>query len=283
MKAFTAHLQRTMSSNSVIGYIGDVRRFTDWFQKEQDEAPDPRTVTYIDVAAYRQHLLDRGLSAATVNRALNAIQQWMYFVNNDDANHIQRVRQSRRLAPRSLKRNEFSALLRAARRGRHPERNLAIVHLMAQAGLRVGEVAALRLADLELGERKGHVRVVGKRMKERVVSLNRTARKALNNWLKKRGEGQATEPVFTSQKGGALAVRSVQSIVGGLMQEAGGIGGSSHSLRHTFAINYLEANQGDLAGLAHLLGHESLGTTLIYLQPTRDELTKRVERLAIAG
>jgi len=283
MKAFTAHLQRTMSSNnSVIGYIGDVRRFTDWFQKEQDEAPDPRTITYIDVAAYRQHLLDRGLSAATVNRALNAIQQWMNFVDNDDANHIQRVRQNRRLAPRSLKRNEFSALLRAARRGRHPERNLAIVHLMAQAGLRVGEVAALRLADLELSERKGHVRVVGKRMKERVVSLNRAARKALGNWLKKRGEGQVTEPVFTSQKGGALAVRSIQSIVGGLMQEAC-IGGSSHSLRHTFAVNYLGANQGDLAGLAHLMGHESLSTTLIYLQPTRDELAARVERLAIAG
>ncbi len=52
-----------------------------------------------------------------------------------------------------------------------------------------------------------------------------------------------------------------------------------HTLRHTFATHYLESNARDLAGLASLLGHSSLNTTHIYIQPTADELAHRVEEL----
>lgn len=281
MQAFEDNLRRTRSKSSVAAYMGDVERFAAWFQDEQAESPDPATLTYIDVAAYRQHLLDRGLSAATVNRALNALQQWMRWAGNDDANHVRLVRQAQRLAPKSLGRKAFSALLRAARRGRHSQRNVALIQLMAQAGLRVGEVASLKMGDLEISERKGCVRVVGKRTKEREVCLNRAVRKSLSAWLEVRN-GAQVDSVFVSQRGGKLAVRSIQYAVSSLMQEAG-VEGSAHSLRHTFAANYLESNPSDLAGLSHLLGHDNLSTTLIYLQPTRADLAQRVERLPIAG
>jgi site-specific recombinase XerD len=54
---------------------------------------------------------------------------------------------------------------------------------------------------------------------------------------------------------------------------------SAHTLRHTFARNYLAENPGDVVGLAALLGHTSLDTTRIYSQPTVEQLTKRVEQL----
>jgi site-specific recombinase XerD len=55
---------------------------------------------------------------------------------------------------------------------------------------------------------------------------------------------------------------------------------SAHTLRHTFARNYLAAYPGDVVGLATLLGHSSLDTTRIYSQPTVETLSKRVEQLS---
>jgi integrase len=56
---------------------------------------------------------------------------------------------------------------------------------------------------------------------------------------------------------------------------------SAHTLRHTFARNYLAAYPGDIAGLAALLGHSSLDTTRLYGEPTIGQLTRRVEKLKI--
>ena len=56
---------------------------------------------------------------------------------------------------------------------------------------------------------------------------------------------------------------------------------SAHTLRHTFARNYLQDNPGDVIGLATLLGHDSLDTTRIYSQPSTDQLAARVDRLKI--
>ena len=53
----------------------------------------------------------------------------------------------------------------------------------------------------------------------------------------------------------------------------------AHTLRHTFAARYLAAHPGDLVGLAALLGHSSLNTTRIYVQPTAEQLAERVERV----
>lgn len=55
----------------------------------------------------------------------------------------------------------------------------------------------------------------------------------------------------------------------------------AHTLRHTFASRYLAAHPGDLVGVAALLGHSSLNTTRIYVQPTAEQLALRVEQLAI--
>jgi site-specific recombinase XerD len=57
---------------------------------------------------------------------------------------------------------------------------------------------------------------------------------------------------------------------------------SPHTLRHTFATRYLQANVGDLRGLAYLLGHRSLNTVMIYTEPDLEDLTERMERVEAA-
>jgi len=115
------------------------------------------------------------------------------------------------------------ALLRAAGQPRRAlaRRNYAVVQLLLQAGLRVSEAAALRLGDLEIHERQGRVHIRGgKGNKERYVPLNATARRALHTYLDAREATGTQDPVFLSETGTALCVRSIQSLITELARRA---------------------------------------------------------------
>lgn len=152
---------------------------------------------------------------------------------------------------------------------------------MVQAGLRVSEVATLRIGDTIIRERSGGVRVrQGKGLKAREVPLNATARRALRLYLGARNGADAQESLFLSERGGAMPARTIQAVISQLARRAGidRVRVSAHTLRHTFALNYLRQNPGKLVELASLLGHESLDTTAIYTRPSSEELAQDLER-----
>jgi integrase/recombinase XerC len=167
-------------------------------------------------------------------------------------------------------------------------RNYAIVQLLLQTGLRVGELVNLRVRDITLQARSGWIRVrLGKGELEREVPLNGSARRALGLYLGTRTETNNRDPLFTSQRGEALSERSVQALIQTLARRAKlvRIPISPHTLRHTFALSYLQQNPGKIVELAHLLGHESLDTTAIYTQPAVEDLVRDLEhgRLNVYG
>jgi integrase/recombinase XerC len=170
-----------------------------------------------------------------------------------------------------------TALLRAAGQSKHglSKRNYALLQILLQAGLRVSEVAALRMADVVLRERAGSVKVrQGKGGKQRDIPLNTSARRGLNAYLETRQSLRSQDSLITSESGAALSVRSIQSVVSELARRAKitRIPVTAHSLRHTFALKFLEKNPGKLMELAALLGHESLDTTSVYLRPSQEEM-----------
>ena len=120
--------------------------------------------------------------------------------------------------PSALNKNEVHALLSIAGRsiaGKQiiPKRNYAIIQLILQTGLRVGEVVNLQRQDIMFSARAGQVRVVdGKGHKERIIPLNSTARRALANYLKLREELGATEPIFISKRGQVPTTRAIQKL-----------------------------------------------------------------------
>jgi site-specific recombinase XerD len=155
------------------------------------------------------------------------------------------------------------------------------VHCVTHAGLRVGEVANLTIDDVELNERSGKLIVrMGKGGKYRRVPLNSTARSALRSYLEIRPHFSDLPGIFISQKGGAMTSRAIGRVVQMCVREAGleNDGITPHSLRHTFATNYLEQNPGQLVELAALLGHADLNTTAIYVQSSFDAVAQRMER-----
>ncbi|QSA98074.1 site-specific integrase [Methylococcus sp. EFPC2] len=174
-------------------------------------------------------------------------------------------------------------MLRAAGASTHglARRNYALVQLMLQTGFRVGEVAALRIADVTLHDRSGGVHVRhGKGLKHREVPLNATARRALKQYLAEHPGAGAGEPLFLSRRDSALPVRSIQAVISGIARRARlfRIPVSAHTPRHTFALAYLRDNPGKLVELASLLGHDSLDTTAIYTRASRDDLAADLER-----
>jgi site-specific recombinase XerD len=185
--------------------------------------------------------------------------------------------------PAGLTDAEVHAFLSAAGASPHglANRNYALAQLMLQAGLRVGEVAALRIGDITLHERSGSVRIrAGKGLKAREVPLNATARRAIKHYLAGRGAHAAAESLFLSSRDGAMPVRSIQAVIASLARRARikRLAVSAHALRHTFALGYLRDNPGKLVELAGLLGHDSLDTTAVYTRPSGDDLAADLER-----
>lgn len=133
------------------------------------------------------------------------------------------MRTTRSSRPSGLTGPEVHSLLRlAGESGRGlATQNYAPVQLMVQAGLRVGEVAALRIADVTARERSGLVRIrEGKGLKAREVPLNATARRALHLYLDSRSGTTAEEPLFFSGRGGAMPTRTIQAVIAHLARQA---------------------------------------------------------------
>ncbi len=156
-------------------------------------------------------------------------------------------------------------------------RDLAICELLYGAGVRVAELVAADLADLDL--RAGRLRVQGKGARERIACFGAKARAALEAYLAARrqlapADGQ---PLFLNQRGGRLTARSVQRIVAARLRDPllGHV--HPHLLRHSFATHMLDRG-ADLRAIQSLLGHRSLDSTQIYTHVSVARLREAVER-----
>lgn len=282
--------EQDLSSVTVRGYRHDLDRFRRWIE-EHGGAILLGRITAVDLINYRQHLVRaERLQATTINRKIQALKKLFRWareaghVKTDVSADLRFLPLGQRLRPPGLTESEVQALLRAAGQTRHglAKRNYALVTLLVETGLRVGEVCQLRRLDLDVRDRSGQVQVrEGKGRKERKVPLNSNARRALRLYLADRSQPQPEDYVFLSERGGKpLALRTVQATLAELGQRASirRLPVTPHLMRHTFALRYLNQNPGKLVELATLLGHESLDTTMLYIRPTAEQLVASVER-----
>jgi integrase/recombinase XerC len=148
-------------------------------------------------------------------------------------------------------------------------RDAALLELLYATGMRISEIAGLRLDRIDL--RHQRLRVIGKGTKERMLLFGRPARLALEAYLAEgrpvlaaRGRGVTVPTTFLNANGGALSARGARGIVARWVGQAGmPTRTSPHTLRHSFATHLLE-NGADLRVVQELLGHASLQTTQVY-------------------
>jgi integrase/recombinase XerD len=142
---------------------------------------------------------------------------------------------------------------------------------MLDTGLRVSEVAGLRLGDLRPD---GTVKVNCKGSIERITPVGSTARQAIVRYLGQRGPGRPDDALFLGRKG-EISARGLQHMLRRLKGRVGVTGRlSPHSLRHTFARSYL-VNGGDVFSLQRMLGHTSLDMVKRYIALTDVDLATR--------
>ena len=284
------------SRYTLASYRHDLVGFARWFEGHVPTEPAfaPDAVTPTDIREYRDWLMrEARRKPATANRKLAALRAYFVFCKahgyrKDDlpTDGVRRVA-AQPAGPRWFLKREINGLIRAVERygrGAARVRDLAIILTLRHTGLRVGELVALTLPDVTLGQRGGQLRVHGKGDKERMVPLNGEVRAALTTWLAARAERpdhDVHEAVFLGQRG-PLSAHGVEVLVTKYAARAGFPTLRPHALRHSFAKHLLDAG-ADLVTVQALLGHSNLNTTARYTQPGARDLEEAVARLVTEG
>lgn len=267
--------------STVDAYRKDMAYFNKWYVDANGREPRPEDITSIDLREYQGYMQNvQGLKPATVNRRLAALEKYIKWAQGKG--YVERLPafpkavREQKAPPKALDRVEQNRLLREVER-RGKVRDVALIRLMMSCGLRVGEVVAVRLADLDIGERHGSITVRGKGNKYREVPVPPEARKAVREWIEERGQKyRDSEWLFPNRNGSHITARFVERVIKNIGKFAG-LDIHPHVLRHTAATNMLRTG-ADLVTVAQVLGHADLNTTAIYTKPDRRTTAVAVER-----
>ena len=273
-------LNRNASAHTVAAYQSDLSQFVA-FAGDYTGKRDSLEPKHLDLEVIRGFLgdLHHGhQSRATVARKVSAVRAFFRylrregFVETDPAALVVAPKREQKV-PAHLSVDEMSQLLEAPDASTDlGRRDRAILELFYASGIRLSELVAIDLEDVDLSGRM--IRVMGKGRKERIVPFNQKAAGALRAWLKdrvtltrglpRRGTVEAGDALFVNARGGRLTGRSVQRLVARYVSSCSTrFGISPHALRHSFATHLLQAG-ADLRAIQELLGHVQLSTTQRY-------------------
>jgi len=263
--------QRHLASNTIDAYGRDLAQFADFCARlglDRWEA--------IDKTAIRRFLAEldgRGYARRTIVRKASAVRSFFEDalrrgeLPNNPAGQVARPKLPDRL-PRALPSRTLAALLDGLPVESPIDlRDRAMLELLYGIGLRVSELAGLRLGDLD----RELLVVTGKGNRTRAVPVGRPARAAVEAWVS-RGRSQiasaeAGDALWIGARGGPLDPRGIRRAV---QQRAATF---PHALRHSFATHMLEGG-ADLRAVQEILGHRDLATTQIYTAISRHHLRK---------
>jgi len=244
-----------------------------------------RSVTMVQrrhLAGYLAHCRALGQVASTRRRSVAAIRSFFAFlvqervIARSPADDLLPPEREER-PPRILTEGEYTRLRNAA--SDHP-RDAALIELALQTGLRLGEIARLRVADIVLPPPSaetavGQVRVAGRGSRSRTVTLNARACAALADYLAGR-EPSASPSLFLTKFAKGIGPRGIENIVTKYCEEINLLGVSVHSLRHTMAVQMLRRGATP-AVVGKALGHGSPETTGIYVDLARDAMDAELQ------
>jgi integrase/recombinase XerC len=269
LKDFFHYLQgQGVSPHTLANYQRDLQHLVHYCSQKNITAwanVGQADIRYHIASRYRQ-----GLSGKSLQRELSAIRRFYHYllnqqyVNSNPAHYVKAPKAQRNL-PKTLDVDQVDGLLSARANSMLEIRDVAMFELLYSSGLRLAELAALNLKDVDLNDASLIV-YNGKGSKQRMLPMGSQAVIALKTWLGQRhtlANNQETA-LFVSLQGKRLGQRSIQSrlhrwcLVKGIDTKA-----HPHMFRHSFASHLLESSQ-NLRAVQELLGHSNINTTQIY-------------------
>jgi integrase/recombinase XerC len=290
VEAFARHLraERGRSVHTQRAYLADVRGLLA-FARERG-ATELGDLQLSDLRSWLAQLADDGAARSTIARRAAAARTFLRWaahtglIGTDPSLRLVAPRRSRSL-PGVLKPDEAKGLLDLAAVAADENdpmrlRDRAALELLYASAIRVGELVALDVDDVDFGANL--VRVMGKGAKERTVPFGDPARRAMSEWLEQgrpqvvtAGSGPA---LLLGRRGGRVDPRQVRTAIHALLAQvpdAPDLG--PHGLRHSAATHLLDGG-ADLRMVQELLGHASLATTQIYTHVSVDRLRRSYQQ-----
>jgi integrase/recombinase XerC len=259
--------ERRLSPRTLESYKRDLQAAMAWLEQQQISSWGRVTQHHI-----RHYIASRhrgGLSAKSLHRELSSLRGLFNFLNREqqlDANPALGVRapKVRRKLPVTLDPDQVNRLLDIDDDSPVAVRDKAMMELLYSSGLRLAELVALDMQDIDLKEQL--VEVIGKGAKARRLPVGSVAKQALQQWLAIRSQMAVADEtaLFVGVRGKRINRATVQrqlhnwSVAQGTPRNV-----HPHLLRHSFASHLLESS-GDLRAVQELLGHANISTTQIY-------------------
>jgi integrase/recombinase XerD len=270
-------VERGLSKNTILAYRSDLKDYTGFLEAVAKKSVSASSRE--DIRDFMLHQKDKGLSVNSISRALAALRMFYRFlareklIKSDVSSYIDSPKLWKKI-PDVLNLDEVERLIEAPDLN-SPQgiRDRAILEVMYATGMRVSEVAGLRVTDLNADV--GFVRCLGKGKKERIVPLGTKAVAAVARYLEKvrpRLAKSGVQELFLNRSGRKISRVSLWKLIKGYARKARikkPI--RPHILRHSFATHLLERG-ADLRSVQEMLGHANISTTQIYTHINKDRL-----------
>ena len=274
-------LEKGFSDNTIDAYERDLQKFISFLD---DEGIDFHDVSLDDFHQFSSTIIDIGIHPASLARILAGVHSFYTFLvvsgemDTDPMELLEFPKKPKHL-PDVLTVEEVDSI-EAQIDLSQPEgqRNKAIIETLFSCGLRVSELCTLKLSDLYLND--GFIRVEGKGSKQRLVPISEKAIKELRLYFIDRNKIDIKpgfeDFVFISKRKKNISRIMVFHFLKDLVDKAGiKKEVSPHTLRHSFATSLLEGG-ANLRAIQAMLGHESIGTTEIYLHTDTRRLRQEI-------
>lgn len=278
----TAHQQfienlkkKGRSISTILAYGNDIKQLVEFLAEKK--ITQATSVSPEHLEEFKKSLFDEKYTAKSVSRKLNSIKTFFRFlitrgvIKKDPAKSVAHP-QFETKPPRILTKMEYRALRDAAR---DDSRMSAIIELLLQTGMRIGELGRLELDDIS--EKEIKIKAYESHP-PRTVPLNQAVKRALNRYLEIRPKTR-TKAVFVTRPGKPFLVRNIRTAIDRYFRLTGIQGAKVNSLRHAFIAHQLSSG-APVTLVQKLVGHKRLSTTEKYLElvkPKAEETVKLEE------
>lgn len=253
------------SASTIVAYGKDIEQLVGFLEElSKNHIHD---VTKEDLESFLAKMTKNGYTPKSISRKLNSTRTFYRFLKineyiTDDPSLLVAHPRYQLAAPRILTPTEYRALRDAAR---SDSRMFAVIELLLQTGIRIGELAALKLSDIR---KEGLHIAPAEKHEERIVPLNTRAQEALNKYLEIRPKA-SSEHLFITKSGKPFLIRNIRTAVERYFRLAEVKNAKVNDLRHTFVAHHLKHGVS-LVLISKVLGHKRLSTTERYLEYVKD-------------
>lgn len=262
---FIGHLQgKSRASATILAYGKDIAQLIDYLQNLGKVNPDE--VLTEDLQAFMDNLVKQSYTAKSISRKTNSTKTFFKFLkttnlaSNDPATGLSHPKFENK-PPRILTKLEYRALRDAAK---SDIRMIAVIELLLQTGIRIGELSKLRVEDANLTESATLHVPPFEASNERIIPLNKPSVETIAKYLEIRPKSPS-HSLFITKTGRPLLIRNIRTAIDRYFRLAGIKGAKVNDLRHTWVAHQLESGV-PMTLVSKLAGHKRLSTTEKYLQ-----------------